>query len=131
MDCRWREQRLTVELDSYRYHTPATRGSRTDAASARLGRGDESRRYTYGDVFEIPSSCSPSSARCSARPDGARIRTRERTQTGSTNRAASRSLNRTMSIRSDRRPKLAPALAGYASFGRVEHMLASTNAART
>jgi len=35
-----------------------------------------------------------------------------------------------MSIRSDRLPKLAP-VAGYASFGRVEHMLASTNAART
>ena len=54
VDCRWREQRLTVELDSYRYHTPATRGSRTDAASARLARGDEFRRYTYGDVFEDP-----------------------------------------------------------------------------
>jgi hypothetical protein len=36
-----------------------------------------------------------------------------------------------MSVRIDRMPKFAPALAGYASFGRVEHMLSSTNASRT
>jgi len=34
--------------------TRRSRGSRTDAASARLARGDEFRRYTYGDVFEDP-----------------------------------------------------------------------------
>jgi putative AbiEi antitoxin of type IV toxin-antitoxin system len=55
VDCRWPEQRLTVELDSYRYH-----GSRhaweQDRRRERVARarGDEFRRYTYGDVFETP-----------------------------------------------------------------------------
>jgi hypothetical protein len=55
VDCRWPEQRLTVELDSYRYH-----GSRHAWEQDRRrereahARGDEFRRYTYGDVFEHP-----------------------------------------------------------------------------
>jgi phosphoribosylcarboxyaminoimidazole (NCAIR) mutase len=53
VDCRWPRQQLTVELDSYRYH-----GSRhaweLDRRREReaYARGDEFRRYTYGDVFE-------------------------------------------------------------------------------
>jgi hypothetical protein len=55
VDCRWPGERLTVELDSYRYH-----GSRyaweQDRRREReaYARGDEFRRYTYGDVFERP-----------------------------------------------------------------------------
>ena len=55
VDCRWVKQRLTVELDSYRYH-----GSRHAWEQDRRrereahARGDEFRRYTHGDVFEHP-----------------------------------------------------------------------------
>jgi hypothetical protein len=55
VDCRWPEQRLTVELDSYRYHQSrhAWEQDRRREREARA-RGDEFRRYTYGDVFEHP-----------------------------------------------------------------------------
>jgi len=55
VDCRWPEQRLTVELDSYRYHHSrhAWEQDRRREREARA-RGDEFRRYTYGDVFEDP-----------------------------------------------------------------------------
>lgn len=55
VDCRWPEQRLTVELDSYGYH-----GSRHAWEQDRRrereahARGDDFRRYTHGDVFEHP-----------------------------------------------------------------------------
>jgi very-short-patch-repair endonuclease len=55
VDCRWPEHRLTVELDSYRFHN--TRHSweqdRRREREARA-RGDDFRRYTYGDVMEHP-----------------------------------------------------------------------------
>ena len=55
VDCRWAEHRLTVELDSYRYHH--TRHSweqdRQREREARA-RGDEFRRYTWADVAEDP-----------------------------------------------------------------------------
>ena len=46
---------LTVELDSYRYHRSrhAWERDRRREREARA-RGDEFRRYTYGDVFEDP-----------------------------------------------------------------------------
>jgi very-short-patch-repair endonuclease len=55
VDCRWPEQRLTVELDGYRYHSSrhAWEQDRRREREARA-RGDEFRRYTYGDVFEDP-----------------------------------------------------------------------------
>jgi len=55
VDCRWPEQRLTVELDSYRYHHSrhAWEQDRRREREARA-RGDEFRRYTYGDVVESP-----------------------------------------------------------------------------
>jgi hypothetical protein len=55
VDCRWPEYRLTVELDSYRYHhsSHAWEQDRRREREARA-RGDEFRRYTYGDVFEQP-----------------------------------------------------------------------------
>jgi hypothetical protein len=56
VDCRWPEHRLTVELDSYRYHSSrhAWEQDRRREREARA-RGDEFRRYTYGDVFDEPS----------------------------------------------------------------------------
>jgi putative AbiEi antitoxin of type IV toxin-antitoxin system len=55
VDCRWPERRLTVELDSYRYHHSrhAWEQDRRREREARA-RGDEFRRYTYGDVLERP-----------------------------------------------------------------------------
>jgi very-short-patch-repair endonuclease len=56
VDCRWPQQRLTVELDGYRYHRSrhAWEQDRRREREARA-RGDEFRRYTYGDVFEEPA----------------------------------------------------------------------------
>ncbi|HEY6771644.1 MAG TPA: hypothetical protein VI035_04230 [Solirubrobacterales bacterium] len=53
VDCRWPEQRLTVELDSYRYHHSrhAWDQDRLREREAR-SRGDEFRRYGWRDVFE-------------------------------------------------------------------------------
>jgi very-short-patch-repair endonuclease len=53
VDCRWPEHRLTVELDSYRYHHTrhAWELDRRRAREAHA-RGDEFRRFTYGDVAE-------------------------------------------------------------------------------
>ena len=57
VDCRWPEQRLTVELDSYRYHHSrhAWEQDRRREREARA-RGDEFRRFTYGDVVEHPKA---------------------------------------------------------------------------
>src|SRR5690349_1157015 len=55
VDCRWPAHHLTVELDSYRYH--ATRHAwEEDRRREREAhaRGDQHRRFTYGDVFEDP-----------------------------------------------------------------------------
>lgn len=56
VDCRWPEQRLTVEVDGYRYHRSrhAWEQDRRRERDARA-RGDEFRRVTYGDVFEEPA----------------------------------------------------------------------------
>jgi hypothetical protein len=55
VDCRWPEQRLTVELDSYQFHSSrhAWEQDRRREREAHA-RGDEFRRYTYGDVVEHP-----------------------------------------------------------------------------
>jgi hypothetical protein len=55
VDCRWPAHGLTVELDSYRYHHSrhAWEQERRRERDARA-RGDDFRRYTYGDVFEQP-----------------------------------------------------------------------------
>jgi hypothetical protein len=56
VDCRWRQHHLTVELDSYRFHNSryAWEQDRRREREA-YARGDQHRRYTYGDVFEHPS----------------------------------------------------------------------------
>jgi hypothetical protein len=55
VDCRWPEYRLTVELDSYRYHSSrhAWEQDRRREREA-YARGDDFRRYTYDDVFSDP-----------------------------------------------------------------------------
>jgi very-short-patch-repair endonuclease len=55
VDARWPAQRLTVEVDGYRYHRSrhAWEQDRRREREARA-RGDEFRRYSYGDVFEAP-----------------------------------------------------------------------------
>jgi hypothetical protein len=55
VDCRWPAHRLTVELDSYTFHNTrhAWEQDRKREREAHA-RGDEHRRYTYGDVFEDP-----------------------------------------------------------------------------
>jgi hypothetical protein len=55
VDCRWPELHLTVELDSYRYHSSrhAWEQDRRREREA-YARGDDFRRYTRDDVFERP-----------------------------------------------------------------------------
>lgn len=55
VDCRWPEHRLTVELDSYRFHNSHYSWSkdRLREREARQ-RGDEFRRYGPTDVFDDP-----------------------------------------------------------------------------
>jgi hypothetical protein len=55
VDCRWPAHRVTVELDSYRFHGSRHAWER-DHRRAReaYARKDAFRRYTYGDVMEHP-----------------------------------------------------------------------------
>ena len=57
VDCRWPEYNLTVELDTYRYHG-TRRAWEQDQKRERKARarGDEYRRYVWGDVFEEPEA---------------------------------------------------------------------------
>jgi very-short-patch-repair endonuclease len=57
VDCRWAAARLTVELDGYRFHSSrhAWEQDREREREARA-RGDEFRRFTYGDVTESPGA---------------------------------------------------------------------------
>jgi len=57
VDCRWPAQRLTVELDSYRYHH-SRHAWQQDHRRAREAhaRGDDFRRYTWEDVFVDPQA---------------------------------------------------------------------------
>jgi predicted transcriptional regulator of viral defense system len=56
VDCRWPDHNLTVELDSYTYHHSrhAWEQDRRREREAHA-RGDDFRRYTWGDVFERPA----------------------------------------------------------------------------
>ena len=57
VDCRWPHHRLTVELDSYTFHN-SRHAFENDHRRERdaYARGDQFRRYTYGDVFERPET---------------------------------------------------------------------------
>lgn len=53
VDCRWPDHRLTVELDSYRFHSSRhawTQDRRREREA--YARGEDFRRYTWDDVFE-------------------------------------------------------------------------------
>jgi very-short-patch-repair endonuclease len=55
VDCRWPDHRLTVELDSFRYHNSRQSWERDRHREREArARGDEFRRYTWADVFEQP-----------------------------------------------------------------------------
>ncbi len=55
VDCRWPAHRLTVELNSFRFHNSrySWEGDYRREREAR-DRGDEFRRFSWGDVFERP-----------------------------------------------------------------------------
>jgi very-short-patch-repair endonuclease len=57
VDCRWSEYDLTVELDGFRTHRSrhAWEQDRRREREA-YARGDQFRRYTWGDVFEDPTA---------------------------------------------------------------------------
>jgi hypothetical protein len=48
-------RRLTVELDGHRYHSSRHSWER-DREREAYARGDDFRRYAYGDVFEQPAA---------------------------------------------------------------------------
>jgi len=55
VDCRWPGHRLTVEVDGYRFHRSRHAWERDRLREREAyARGDEFRRYTYGDVLEHP-----------------------------------------------------------------------------
>jgi very-short-patch-repair endonuclease len=56
VDCPWPDHKLTVELDSYthRHSRHAWEADRRREREAHA-RGDDLRRYTWGDVFEDPA----------------------------------------------------------------------------
>lgn len=57
VDCRWPEHRVTVELNSYRFHNSRYAWEQDHRREREAyARGDAFRRYTWGDVFEHPSA---------------------------------------------------------------------------
>ena len=70
VDCRWADRRLTVELDSYRFHHSrhAWEQDRRREREARA-RGDDFVRYTWRDVFEEPAATMAELRRLLGRPE--------------------------------------------------------------
>ena len=57
VDCRWPAYKLTVELDSFRYHNTRHSWERDRRREREAyARGDRFRRFTYGDVTGEPSA---------------------------------------------------------------------------
>lgn len=57
VDCRWPGRRLTVELDSYTFHATRVAWERDHRREREAyARGDQFRRYNWGDVFEDPAA---------------------------------------------------------------------------
>lgn len=57
VDCRWPEHHLTVELDSYQYHSSRWAWERDHRREREArARGDDFRRFTYGNVIEHPAA---------------------------------------------------------------------------
>ncbi len=56
VDCRWPDHKLTVELDSYRYHRSRHAWEQDHRREREAyARGDQFRRYTYDDVVHHPA----------------------------------------------------------------------------
>ena len=56
VDCRWRDKRVTVELNGFRFHNSRhSWEDGNDRERAAYARGDAFRRYSYKDVFEDSS----------------------------------------------------------------------------
>jgi hypothetical protein len=56
VDCRWADRRVTVELDSYRFHKSRYAWERDRLREREAyARGDEFRRYTWADVVDRPA----------------------------------------------------------------------------
>lgn len=89
VDCRWPEQRLTVELDGYRFHNSrhSWEQDRRREREARA-RGDDFGRYTYGDVFEHPTAMLAELAPLTAATPPPRPRSRNGRASGGARRAA-------------------------------------------
>jgi very-short-patch-repair endonuclease len=75
VDCRWPDRNLTVELDGYAYHHTrhAWEQDRRREREAHA-RGDDLRRYTYGDVFDAPRLMLAELSALLTAPPGARAR---------------------------------------------------------
>ena len=57
VDCRWPDHRLTVELDGFRFHNSRHSWEHDHRREREAyARGDQFRRYTYGDVYEQPAA---------------------------------------------------------------------------
>ena len=57
VDCRWPAQQLTVELDGYHYHRSSHAWEKDHRREREArARGDDFRRYTFGDVMQDPRS---------------------------------------------------------------------------
>jgi very-short-patch-repair endonuclease len=56
VDCRWPERKVTVELDGYHYHRSRHAWERDRQREREAyARGDQFRRYSWGDVVERPA----------------------------------------------------------------------------
>ena len=57
VDCRWPEHHLTVELDGFRFHNSRYSWEQDHRREREAyARGDDFRRYTWGDVVEAPAA---------------------------------------------------------------------------
>ena len=54
VDCWWPERKLTVELDTYRYHASRHAWERDVKRERKARERGDYRRYVWGDVFETP-----------------------------------------------------------------------------
>jgi hypothetical protein len=54
VDCWWAEYKLTVELDTYRYHGTRHAWERDQKRERTARKRGDYRRYVWGDVFELP-----------------------------------------------------------------------------
>ena len=56
VDCHWDEYKLTVELDSYRFHSTRQAWEQDQRRERKARARGEYRRYVWGDVFEEPAA---------------------------------------------------------------------------